>query len=183
MTSGLLSGAASAQPVVPMKPLPLPNIRPKPMTQNASDEAAKTMKFFARMLTAFLARQRPLSTSAKPAFMKNTRNAAIMVQTVSAMSFKSILLGPEGAAASSAAGSAAGSPESADSAGDGVSVGAASAGVVASAGAVASAAAGSDLGSCAQAAGSGNANSARKHNEREPFLNKDLMEIPPVRGE
>ena len=66
-----------------MKSLPLPNINAKPTTQKASDDAAKTMKFLARMLTAFFARQRPLSTSANPAFMKNTRNAVTSTHRVS----------------------------------------------------------------------------------------------------
>ena len=41
------------------------------------------MKFFDRMLTVFLARQNPDSTSAKPRFMKNTRDAVISTQIVS----------------------------------------------------------------------------------------------------
>ena len=44
---------------------------------------AKTMKFFERMLTVFLARQNPDSTSAKPRFMKNTSAAVRTTQTVS----------------------------------------------------------------------------------------------------
>ena len=44
---------------------------------------ANTIKFLVRMLTAFLRRQNPDSTRAKPAFMKNTRNEAITTQRVS----------------------------------------------------------------------------------------------------
>ena len=44
---------------------------------------ANTMKFLERMLTVFLARQKPDSTSAKPRFMKNTSDAVISTQTVS----------------------------------------------------------------------------------------------------
>ena len=56
---------------------------PKPKIQNASDDTAKTMKFFARMFTAFLAWHRPDSSSAKPAFMKNTRQAVTTTHKVS----------------------------------------------------------------------------------------------------
>ena len=56
---------------------------PKPKTQNASEETANTMKFLARMLTAFLAWQRPASSKANPAFMKNTRDAVIITHIVS----------------------------------------------------------------------------------------------------
>jgi hypothetical protein len=50
---------------------------------------AKTMKFFERILTVFLARQNPDSTSAKPRFMKNTRAAVSKTQTVSIPTFRS----------------------------------------------------------------------------------------------
>ncbi len=50
---------------------------------------AKTMKFFERMLTVFFARQKPDSTSAKPRFMKNTRDAVIRTHTVSMPIFRS----------------------------------------------------------------------------------------------
>ena len=74
-----------------MKPLPSPNIRPQPITQNEIVEAANTMKFLVRMLVAFLARQRPLSTSAKPAFMKNTSIAVTSTHTVSMPMRRSLL--------------------------------------------------------------------------------------------
>ena len=41
------------------------------------------MKFFERMLTVFLDRQKPDSTSAKPRFMKNTSEAVSTTQIVS----------------------------------------------------------------------------------------------------
>ena len=49
------------------------------------------MKFFARMLLVFLARHRPLSTSAKPAFIQNTSIAVTSTHTVS-MPIRSALL-------------------------------------------------------------------------------------------
>ena len=55
----------------------------KPIAQNAIDDSANTMKFLARMLTAFLARHRPVSSVAKPAFMKNTSMPAIITHSVS----------------------------------------------------------------------------------------------------
>ncbi len=78
---------------------PLPNMIPQPRSQKPIDVAANTIKFFERMLTAFFARQKPDSTHAKPRFMKNTKNAVIMTQLVSAMIFKSAAVGPAGAAA------------------------------------------------------------------------------------
>ncbi len=50
---------------------------------------AKTMKFLDRMLTVFLDRQNPDSTSAKPRFMKNTRVAVISTHTVSSATVSS----------------------------------------------------------------------------------------------
>ncbi len=47
------------------------------------------MKFFDRMLTVFLARQNPDSTSAKPRFMKNTSDAVISTHIVSIPTFSS----------------------------------------------------------------------------------------------
>src|SRR3972149_1872581 len=56
---------------------------PKPRTRNATEETANTAKFLKRMLTQFLARQKPDSTRPKPRFMKKTRNAASITQMVS----------------------------------------------------------------------------------------------------
>ena len=67
---------------------PSPNISAKPTTQNASEDTAKTTKFLARMLTAFLAWQSPASRSANPAFIQNTRNAVIITHRVSAAIFR-----------------------------------------------------------------------------------------------
>src|SRR5688572_8538530 len=83
--AGLLSAPpTNHRPLVPTKEFPSPNIRPHPTMKNETEERAKTTKFFDRMLTAFLTRQKPDSTSANPAFIQNTRNAAISVHTVSA---------------------------------------------------------------------------------------------------
>ena len=57
----------------------------KPAAQKAIEATAKTMKFLARMWTAFLRRHRPASSVPKPAFMKNTSMPAISVQTVLAV--------------------------------------------------------------------------------------------------
>ena len=62
---------------------------PKPITQKARVEMAKTTKFFDRIMTAFLLRHRPASSRPKPAFMKNTRMAVTMTQTVSRATFSS----------------------------------------------------------------------------------------------
>ena len=59
------------------------NISPKPTAQNAMLPKQKSSRFFMRMLTAFFARVKPVSTMAKPACIHMTRNAAIKVQTVS----------------------------------------------------------------------------------------------------
>ena len=73
--SGL--GKNSPQPKIPSA---APNMRPKPIAQNARAPMEKSIRFFMRMLTAFLARVKPHSTRAKPACMKNTRKAATQVQ-------------------------------------------------------------------------------------------------------
>jgi hypothetical protein len=62
---------------------PSPNIRPKPTAKKAIEATANTMKFLARMFTAFLAWHSPVSSVAKPAFMKNTRQAATTTHKVS----------------------------------------------------------------------------------------------------
>ena len=82
--AGLLSAPPIMRiPFIPMKPLPSPNITPQPIRKNAREESAKTMKFFDRILTAFLTRHMPDSTSAKPAFIQKTRKPVISVHTVS----------------------------------------------------------------------------------------------------
>jgi hypothetical protein len=70
-------------PWVPKMGLPSPNMIPKPITRKAIEETANTMKFLARMVTTFLARQKPDSTLANPRFMKNTRKAVTSTHTVS----------------------------------------------------------------------------------------------------
>jgi len=66
-----------------MKPGPSPNMMAQPTAQKASEAMPKTTKFLPRMFTAFFARQNPASTQPNPAFMKNTRKAAVKVQSVS----------------------------------------------------------------------------------------------------
>src|SRR6185437_9670726 len=94
------------RPFVPTYPWPSspPNIKPQPSSQKPIVVTANTMKFFERMLTQFFWRQKPDSTQAKPRFMKNTSIDAITTQTVSAITFKSALLG--GAAGAGAVGAA-----------------------------------------------------------------------------
>jgi hypothetical protein len=85
-TAGELSVPVTMnRPFCPMKPLPSPNIKPQPKSRNPSDETAKTMKFFDKMFTLFLARAKPLSTLAKPRFMKNTSIPVTRTQIVSRM--------------------------------------------------------------------------------------------------
>jgi hypothetical protein len=69
-------------PEAPKSPiLSAPNMMPNPMTKKAMDPTQKSIMFFIMMLPAFFARVNPVSTIANPACMKNTRNAAISVQT------------------------------------------------------------------------------------------------------
>src|SRR3954467_2564775 len=75
-----------------MTALPSPNMKAKPATQKASDAAAKTTTFLARMLTAFFERHNPLSNIAKPAFMKNTRIAVSTTHIVSRATFVSAFM-------------------------------------------------------------------------------------------
>jgi hypothetical protein len=77
-------------PLSPMKPLPSPYISPQPMTRNAMVATANTTKFLEMMLTVFLARAKPDSTSANPRFMKNTSIAASNTHTVSMTTFMSM---------------------------------------------------------------------------------------------
>src|SRR3990172_13202161 len=82
--AGLLSApVAKKRPLRPKNAVPPPNMSPKPSARNAREETANTTKFLKRMLTQFLARQKPDSTSPKPRFMKKTRNAASITQMVS----------------------------------------------------------------------------------------------------
>ena len=64
-----LSGCVA--PSVASVPTP-PNSRPKPTAQYAITPMAKITKLVMITCTAFLERQKPVSTSAKPACMKNT---------------------------------------------------------------------------------------------------------------
>src|SRR5688572_20275645 len=87
---------------------------PQPSSQNPIVVTANTMKFFDRMLTQFFARHMPDSTQAKPKFMKNTRNAVINTQTVSAAIFTSPTSAPGAGASGSAGFSSAAGAASAD---------------------------------------------------------------------
>src|ERR687892_727428 len=113
--AGLLSTPPTNQrPCVPNSGLPSPNMRPNPSTRNAVDDTENTMKFLARMVTVFLARQNPDSTPAKPRPMKNTRNAVTSTHTVSTATLASAslelrsLIGSAGASAGLASVGAAG---------------------------------------------------------------------------
>ena len=81
-THGSPSGVKSLRknPVVPNQPVAeAPNMRPKPMAQKAIEPMEKSMRFFIMMLIELLARVKPASTRAKPACIKNTRQAATSV--------------------------------------------------------------------------------------------------------
>ena len=58
-----------------------PNMMPNPTAQKTIEPTEKSMRFFIRMLMAFLARVKPTSTMAKPACMKKTNAAATRVHT------------------------------------------------------------------------------------------------------
>ena len=81
-------------PLVPMNALPAPNIMAKPIAQYAMEPIEKSIRFFMRMLTAFLARVNPDSTIANPACIKKTRNAATSTHNVSAIYFASETFSP-----------------------------------------------------------------------------------------
>ncbi len=71
------------EPTSPPKAL-APNIKPKPHIQKMIEPNRKSTTFFITMLTAFLARVKPHSTSVKPACMKNTKKAAKQTHRTSA---------------------------------------------------------------------------------------------------
>src|SRR3990172_8718432 len=106
-------------PCVPNSGVPSPNMMPKPTARKAIDETANTTKFFARIVTVFLARQKPDSTAAKPRFMKKTRNAAASTHTVSMATLasaafaSSVSSGSTGLSCASAAPPAASKPPTA----------------------------------------------------------------------
>ena len=79
-----LVGSTPVRPKLepPMKPpMSEPNMMPKPSRKKAGCPAAKSRRFFMRMLPAFLAREKPISTRAKPGCMNMTRMAAISIQS------------------------------------------------------------------------------------------------------
>ena len=63
---------------VPFAP---PHMKAKPQMKKPIIPMPYTMKFIDMVCAAFLARMRPVSTSAKPACMNMTRNPATSVQT------------------------------------------------------------------------------------------------------
>jgi hypothetical protein len=70
------------KPSVPMRPpQEVPNISPNPTAKKTSAPAEASITFFMMMFTAFFAREKPDSSSAKPACMKKTSAAARIVQT------------------------------------------------------------------------------------------------------
>jgi hypothetical protein len=82
-THGSLPGAKSLRkkPDVPNQPVEVvPNMSPNPMAQKVMEPMEKSMRFFIKMFTAFLARVNPASTMANPTCMKKTSAAAIRVQ-------------------------------------------------------------------------------------------------------
>jgi len=56
---------------------------PNPNIQKAIEPTAKSIRFFIKTLTTFLARTKPASSIAKPGCIKKTRNAESKVHTVS----------------------------------------------------------------------------------------------------
>ena len=68
---------------MPTRALPAPNMMANPTAQKASEAMVKSIKFFIRMFTTFLAACSPASSRANPACMKNTRHAANSTQMVS----------------------------------------------------------------------------------------------------
>ena len=63
----------------------------QPMAQKASAPMETSMMFFIRMFAVFFARTNPASSMAKPACMKNTRNAAISSHAVSIAAIRSAI--------------------------------------------------------------------------------------------
>ena len=78
------------KPSVPNTSLPLPNARPNPTAQNATVPIERLTRIFATTAPTFLPREKPTSSMAKPACMRNTMHAATMTQTVSIATFMSV---------------------------------------------------------------------------------------------
>ena len=71
-----------SKPGLPMKPSrSSPSSSEKPMRINTTVPMQKSIRFFIRILPAFLARVKPVSTMAKPACIQNTSAAPIKNQT------------------------------------------------------------------------------------------------------
>src|SRR4029079_1141948 len=71
------------KPSRPSTSLPLPNARPKPTAQNAIVPIERLTRIFATTAPTFLPREKPTSSIAKPACIRNTMHAATITQTVS----------------------------------------------------------------------------------------------------
>src|SRR5215831_7515151 len=63
-------------PLVPMNPLPGPNMKAKPQAQNVTPQMQVSTMPSTRMLMASRERAKPASSMTKPTCMPNTRNAA-----------------------------------------------------------------------------------------------------------
>ena len=71
-----------SSPGLPMRPMmSSPSRKLKPMRMNTTQPIQKSIRFFIRMLPAFLARVKPVSTMAKPACIQNTSAAPIRNHT------------------------------------------------------------------------------------------------------
>ena len=75
----------------PKNPLELPNMMPKPTSQNSGVPIQKSIRFFIIMLPEFLALVNPASTIANPACMKNTSAAAMSTQVVFMLEINSVI--------------------------------------------------------------------------------------------
>ena len=68
--------------IQPMSAFPLPNIMPKPTSQNSGVPMQKSIRFFIRMFPAFFARVNPASHMANPACIKKAKAAPKSTQMV-----------------------------------------------------------------------------------------------------
>ena len=78
------------KPSRPSTSLPLPKAKPKPTAQKASVPIERLTRIFATTAPTFLPREKPTSSIANPACMRNTMQAATITHTVSIASCKSV---------------------------------------------------------------------------------------------
>ena len=76
-------------PSVPSTLLPLPNASAKPTAQKASVPIERLTRIFATTAPTFLPREKPTSSIAKPACIRNTMQPATITHTVSMASLSS----------------------------------------------------------------------------------------------